>query len=724
MDWLINCVGSRLPDYVLPRAHEYLILGLSVLGNPFLGSNATQDLTVEQSSLIHVCDSLFNHLLNTHPSCVIESLTKIVKQYTDAILTPTPALTDVQKHTLGYLLSLTKISPNLLRDSWSSIFNLLYQNNTVGNIFYYEKTTASSIIKNGKRKTETITGIFSHWLTNTAFDAKGIIMSHPIDVMIILDTLVYDSRLHLAHLVPTGDKSILDTLQPSDKHLSLEPPSIDIMNWIECRSASNNQKIPLSLLQLVLINNNSLEYAIGLFVDLITKLSNASDLVVKLIPTAEPKWPGLFQQVLEIIFSKTIAIHIADTIQIEKILSNLAALYEDDQNKPGFEAFQTYIGLHSRQVLLIFINHPSITCRVMGYRVLNNSKFYQRIVASEQEALSKLLVDAWFRHLKGRYLTSQDISIADSQHSLIINCCQNTTLAKTILSIALEHILNGALEIFPIADANTAHQQSKLFDKINQKDKNHSSSFAKKPPRFITSVDFFANELNDRDRIYIENIERTATLFSQFKDTITSEQYSQVHHHLVSFLSAKWSPTPVSLTTYDDTLPKNIPHLCDITIGNAFKDHPALFLIFEKSIRVIQPAMTNDIVRSILVYFIAFWNMKDVTHVPTTLTYATQLEETIRMLSLLEPVLPNTLVNSRKVFSLLSSKDLGDMLYQIIWYYVRHSTLIPGIHKTEDKDLVDKCKENMLSICQHRLKVLEKTPSWHLALQQAIKFIS
>lgn len=76
----------------------------------------------------------------------------------------------------------------------------------------------------------------------------------------------------------------------------------------------------------------------------------------------------------------------------------------------------------------------------------------------------------------------------------------------------------------------------------------------------------------------------------------------------------------------------------DITIGSAFKDHPALFPIFEKCIQVVKPATTNDIIRSILVYFIVFWNMKEVVTVPTTLTYATQLEETIRLVLLLKPV--------------------------------------------------------------------------------------
>ncbi|KAG1441605.1 hypothetical protein G6F56_011403 [Rhizopus delemar] len=179
----------------------------------------------------------------------------------------------------------------------------------------------------------------------------------------------------------------------------------------------------------------------------------------------------------------------------------------------------------------------------MGYRVLNSSKFYQHIAASEQEALGRLLMDAWFRHLKGRYIGQQDIEVTNTQQSL-----------------TLEHILNGALEIFPVVDINTTRQQINLFDKLNQKDNTNLQSYVKKPPRFITSVDFFTHDLGVRDKIYIDNIERTVSLFDQFSDSVSSEQYNKIHHHIVSFLSAKWTPTSVSLTTYDDALPKNIPH--------------------------------------------------------------------------------------------------------------------------------------------------------------------
>ncbi|KAG1048901.1 hypothetical protein G6F43_008738 [Rhizopus delemar] len=621
MAWLLNLVGERLPHHILPYIHQYLVLGLSNYGNPFLASKAPV-LSQDQMNLFYMSDSLFQHLLNTQSrELVIHSLVNILKDH---------YLNHVTAHT------------SFTTESWSSVFHLLYENNTAGNIFYYEKTTSNSIIKNNQGEIETITNLFSHWLANVAFDPQGLIIRHAMDVMIMLDTLVYDNRFDLSHILPSKDGSILDSLQPSIRQLRLEPASIDLIDWIECR-VNNDMRIPFSLLQLALINNDSREYTIHLFVQLITKLSCANHFVTKLIPTAESKWPGIFQQVLENIFSKTIAIHIADTTQIEKILCNLAMLYEDNTStqKSGFDAFQNYISSHSRQVLLIFINHPSVTCRIMGYRVLNNSKFYKQIALQEQEPTSRLLMDVWFRHLKARYLKQENTQVIDIQQTLISNCCQNATLAKIILSVALEHILNGALEIFPVADINSIHQQTNLFDKINRQD--DSTFQSKKPPRFVTCIDLLKVQLDTRDKVYIDNIERTASLFDQFKDTVSTDEYNEIHHHIISFLSSKWTPTSVSLTTYDDALPKNIPHACDIVIGNAFKDHPALFLIFEKCIQVVQPTMTNDMIRSILVYFIVFWNMKEVINVPTTLTYATQLEETIRMTLLLKPVLPESL---------------------------------------------------------------------------------
>lgn len=72
----------------------------------------------------------------------------------------------------------------------------------------------------------------------------------------------------------------------------------------------------------------------------------------------------------------------------------------------------------------------------------------------------------------------------------------------------------------------------------------------------------------------------------------------------------------------------------------------------------------------------------------------------------------------------MSAKDLGDILFQVIWYYLRWSTTnanIPGIKKvvttTNNDELIEKCKKRLLSICENRLKVLSNAPSWHDTLK-------
>ncbi|ORE01607.1 hypothetical protein BCV72DRAFT_69981 [Rhizopus microsporus var. microsporus] len=89
MTWLLNLIGEKLPHHVLPQIHEYLVLGLSVYGNPFLGSKNGEDIINEdQTSLIHIGNSLFQHLLSAHPSQTVESLTTIQKRYLEWISDP------------------------------------------------------------------------------------------------------------------------------------------------------------------------------------------------------------------------------------------------------------------------------------------------------------------------------------------------------------------------------------------------------------------------------------------------------------------------------------------------------------------------------------------------------------------------------------------------------------------------------------------------------------
>jgi hypothetical protein len=438
----------------------------------------------------------------------------------------------------------------------------------------------------------------------------------------------------------------------------------------------NDLKIPLFLLKVVVLQKEgSKETVVDLFVQLISRLDRPGNdekcnegaryLILNLLVPTEEKWPDIFQLVLENIFSRTIAIHMLDSegsVNVEKILGNLAMLFEISSNDtvlPGFNAFKTYLTSHWRQVLLLFLNHPSMECRAVGYRVLTNSRFWENtntIAGCDTQTISKLLMDAWFRHIKGRYLRfgqEEEIAVVDEQQRLIAHCCQNTELAKVMLSYAIEWILNGALEIFPTVDVNALQQEKlSLYDKVvressRQQQEQPQQNLFKKPPQFVTSIDFQKQEgfIDLRDAIYVDNIERTAALFFQFGElpTLTSDQYLEINRHVLNRLTAIWAPSAVSLDTYDDVLPRNIPHQSDIAIGGAFKDHPVLFIIFEKytsdnSTSNNDYPMTNDIIRGILVYFIVFWYMKEVVSVPTTLKFATQLEETTRLLLLLKSV--------------------------------------------------------------------------------------
>jgi hypothetical protein len=82
----------------------------------------------------------------------------------------------------------------------------------------------------------------------------------------------------------------------------------------------------------------------------------------------------------------------------------------------------------------------------------------------------------------------------------------------------------------------------------------------------------------------------------------------------------------------------------------------------------------------------------------------------------------------------MSAKDMGDILFQVIWYYLRwhpstnNNTKIPGIKVTTTSDndhaeLEEKCKKRLLSICDQRLKVLENAAHWHQSLLNAMSKI-
>ncbi|KAI7903443.1 uncharacterized protein BX663DRAFT_506527 [Cokeromyces recurvatus] len=765
MAWLVCLIGEKMPQLVSRRIHEYLILGFASFGNPYLGTSDNND---DLKNMVYITNHLFIHLLNhseEHKNIIINSVVCLFNQYIIWIQHNEPLTTELQKYTLGYLLSLPKISPALFEQSWSIIFRRLY--NDAGDIYLYEKNTKNSLVKNGTN-IEDVCSLFPRWLSIIAFVSQGLVMKHAMDVAIMLDTLAHDPRLELRHLIPTGDASIMDTLRPSFEQLDLKPASMDLIQWAISllstkKRGANDLKIPLFLLQLVLLKSEEMQ-AVDMLVQLITRLdkpvdlndssslSGARYLILNLVSSAESKWINIFQLVLENIFSRAIAMHIVDSggsINVEKILGNLAMLFEplstnqDNKASPGFQSFQTYITCHWRQVLLLFLNHPSIECRAMGYRVLTNSRFWENcdtVEGCDSQTISKLLIDAWFRLMKGRYQLFigkeiEDRMVVNEQQRLIANCCQHEALAKIMLSFTLDGILGGGLELFPATNSSIIKQEDLcLLDQVRKTENEGRRAFyrnmtstAWKPPQFVASFNFENQEEDLKNKIYVDNIERTATLFFQF-----DKQFYEISLHVLSRLKTIWMPETVSLEKYDDVLPMNIPYQSDIVIGSAFKDHPVLFVMFEKYYmnQDYHFPPYHDIIRSVLVYFIVFWHMKEVTTASTTLRFATQLEETIRLVFLLKPMLPDFFVYSYQVFPFLSAKDLGDVLFKVIWHYLRwQSSLghIPGIKATaaslkvnNDEELKKKCKKRLLTICENRLGVLENAPSWHQTLSNII----
>ncbi|KAI8145077.1 hypothetical protein BJV82DRAFT_512386 [Fennellomyces sp. T-0311] len=475
---------------------------------------------------------------------------------------------------LSYLLSLPRIAPDVVSECWKDIFTRLHVNKVLGDMFLHERDTNQSLVRLLTGGTTSVATAFPSWLYTVAFDKNGLIMKHALDIAITLDAMAYDKRLGLHYL------------------------------------------IPVSLI--LALRSNTSDTAVDMFVDLITRLDRARYLVLNLVAAAEEKWPGIFQTILERVFSKAIAMHIANSggsINVEKILTNLSMLFEEAPdssyiNRPGFNAFQSYMKQRCRQVLLLFVNHPSMECRALGYRVLSHSHFWEEDSTNVDSAsISKLLMDAWFRHMKSRYTFFKE-----NDESLVLD--------------ELEHLNANS-------NSTNKDQQRGTISALQQN--GHPNQ--RRPPQFLKAYPQLQDMLELQDQVYIDNIERSANLFCKFQEQsqYTPEHKSAIGFHILSHLSARWPSATASIEAYDEALPKNIPSARDIAIGNTFKDHPVLFLIVEKCANSSRSA-GGELLRSILVYFIVFWHMDQVVQAATTLKYATQLEETARLIILMKNV--------------------------------------------------------------------------------------
>lgn len=163
--------------------------------------------------------------------------------------------------------------------------------------------------------------MFALWLSKVAFVPDGVVMKHALDIAVIVDTVVYDHRLNLQHLLPANGTSIMDSFLPSLTNSGISPPSIDLVDeWIlpildldlhknQAKSPREvyQLKIPVFFLKLALLKDDTLQTALDLLIKLMSHLPvttiNTLDtttttnryLLLTMIETAETKWPSFYR---------------------------------------------------------------------------------------------------------------------------------------------------------------------------------------------------------------------------------------------------------------------------------------------------------------------------------------------------------------------------------------------------------------------------------------------
>lgn len=92
-------------------------------------------------------------------------------------------------------------------------------------------------------------------------------------------------------------------------------------------------------------------------------------------------------------------------------------------------------------------------------------------------------------------------------------------------------------------------------------------------------------------------------------------------------------------------------------------------------------------------------------------------------------VLPKSLMDIYHILPFMSAQDVGSILYQVIWPYVRSEhplSEIPGLtpatsqgeNAKQKQELETKCLGSMISLYKNRLTVLQSAPSWQHALEK------
>lgn len=73
------------------------------------------------------------------------------------------------------------------------------------------------------------------------------------------------------------------------------------------------------------------------------------------------------------------------------------------------------------------------------------------------------------------------------------------------------------------------------------------------------------------------------------------------------------------------------------------------------------------------------------------------------------------------MYPFMSAQDIGNILYQTVWPYVRWSSEIPGLGvapEIESQLEKTKCRARLEAIVQNRIQELKAAPGWQQALSE------
>ncbi|KAM3587043.1 hypothetical protein VKS41_002089 [Umbelopsis sp. WA50703] len=431
-------------------------------------------------------------------------------------------------------------------------------------------------------------------------------MKHALDVAVMLDTIAHDERLDMKALIPNQENSIVAAMQASFTVPDLEPASVDLVDWTVTllkdslnRANEDDMQIPMFLLQLRGLQSEG--SAVELLSHLLFRLDRSSEpdsnastryLIFHLINKFDEKWPGIFREVLNKIFSKLESVvskltdeKNPDALIIGRVLGSCSVIAEPCQDdvpaqpaRATLSSLQAYLAAEWKTVMSLFINHPSMTCRTSGYEVLRYSRFWN--LTNERSSVYEIvekITQTWFRqlserfaavHMEGEKYNALKMAFTD----LVLEMSQDTNIAKLFVENFADRILDGALESFQQSRYYTftssdnwalleiyRKQPSLLIGSSSSPEKQMNrrragSRFKPQQARYFCHISIADIERSYQDEVYTQNVDDTTALLEKM-----AQQQHGIGSQIVKRLTAKWPPVVAPIEKYDQMLPQALP---------------------------------------------------------------------------------------------------------------------------------------------------------------------